>query len=897
MTTSDHALLERWLSTGDSEAFKDIMMRHAAMVFGTCRRIVGSAEEAEDIVQECFWKLARAKVNPGAAVPAWLHTVATRQSLDHIRTAKRRSARERRYIAERPDSEQTHWKDVEPFVDEAVERLSETLRYPLITHFLENKTHAEIAKELGVSRQTVTHRIGKGLEAVRKYLRGRGIGIHIATLTGFIAAHSAEAVPATLTARLGKIAIAGSGAGSVASNTAFLGGMILMKTKLAVGGLIIVLALVALLLFTRPDTEDMGGLSEKAQAGHQSGLGPSGVDDEAPSSGVGDGEKGRDKSQNALVTSLVPPEATSATQSSNKKAHETASTRDERAEPSDITTSEEAVVISGYVMDRQSFGISDAQVFAVGDEGSAKTESDGVYSLTLAFRGPKSIQITAQAADYNYLTKHVSVQHEGQLVEEVNFVLDKGATLSGRLLNRDGVPISDAQVQRRGFEGKYGYGNGDYSSIAFTDGNGGFIMGFRESGVAVLLVTAGQYGNVGFVDVPVGLDEVVELSMPEFVSLSGHILNQDGTPAAKTIVHAVGHFTRTGVATDFKGAVGSEGAYQLDTLSPGLSYWVRVLSDNGQPLSKWYDLGPFEPAQEMIWDYTIAPSIRVTGHVLGEQTGKPITDVMIMYAKDGEVVEGPRVNRSGSYSLNLFESGTYLLFPEYDRFQREEYMAAYGREIYLEPGKHVVNFELPDTATMSVRVVDMHGAPIANAKVSRLKVTPSGVNSLFGTGQTNQDGKYEYGFFQPGLLCWFFVEKEGFIGTATEGVVAEPGLVYPERTVVLFGSGGIEGIAVGQDGRPLANAPLSIWADCGETRILHQRSRQETHVAQVTTEPDGSFVISEGIPATHAVLTIRCRLDDEEHPLTATLPPTEFAAGKVIGFGEIVLYAVADSRE
>ena len=54
-------------------------------------RILGSADEAEDVLQEAWLRLSRADHDEIDVVPAWLTTVVTRLCLDHLRTRGTRS--------------------------------------------------------------------------------------------------------------------------------------------------------------------------------------------------------------------------------------------------------------------------------------------------------------------------------------------------------------------------------------------------------------------------------------------------------------------------------------------------------------------------------------------------------------------------------------------------------------------------------------------------------------------------------------------------------------------------------------------------------------------------------------------------------------------------------------
>ena len=62
-------------------------------VVAVAARVLGSRDEAEDVAQEVFLSFARSAV-PAAEAPGWLAVAAAHTALNHLRSGRRRSARE-----------------------------------------------------------------------------------------------------------------------------------------------------------------------------------------------------------------------------------------------------------------------------------------------------------------------------------------------------------------------------------------------------------------------------------------------------------------------------------------------------------------------------------------------------------------------------------------------------------------------------------------------------------------------------------------------------------------------------------------------------------------------------------------------------------------------------------
>ncbi|HUU68906.1 MAG TPA: sigma factor-like helix-turn-helix DNA-binding protein, partial [Planctomycetota bacterium] len=116
--------------------------------------------------------------------------------------------------------------------------MPEELREVVVEHFLRRRTQAEIAKEIGVSKMTVSRRLQDGIEQLRQNLKRAGVVASAAVLAALITENASAAAPAALAASLSKltiIAAAESGATAGTAATAAVAGIgSLVKVLVAV---------------------------------------------------------------------------------------------------------------------------------------------------------------------------------------------------------------------------------------------------------------------------------------------------------------------------------------------------------------------------------------------------------------------------------------------------------------------------------------------------------------------------------------------------------------------------------------------------------------------------------------------------------------------------------------
>lgn len=251
---SDLQNLQRYASTGDAHAFRELVQAHGAMVHATALRVTRDAAAAQDVAQETFLELARKAVGITQSVAAWLHRVAWNRACDAVRRESTRKRVEEAMAETWHTDREATWPDIEPHVDASLNELPNELREVLVLYFLEGRTQAEVARHLGRNQATVSRAIERGLAAMREALRSRGV-ITGAGLAALFTAQSAQAMPVAVQASLGKLSLPGIGTSSAipaASITTTLVTMTATTKALLVTGTLAALSLP----FVLPRTEN-----------------------------------------------------------------------------------------------------------------------------------------------------------------------------------------------------------------------------------------------------------------------------------------------------------------------------------------------------------------------------------------------------------------------------------------------------------------------------------------------------------------------------------------------------------------------------------------------------------------------------------------------------------------
>jgi RNA polymerase sigma factor (sigma-70 family) len=207
---TDGQLLECFIAERDEAAFEALVRRHADMVLGVCRRVVGHAQDAEDAFQAAFVVLVRkaATVLPREAVGNWLYGVAYRTALEARARGARLRSREKQVknlpetasrAASAAEAPLSDWCDLQPLLDRELSRLPDKYRLPVVLCDLEGRGRAEVSHQLQLAEGTLSSRLSRGRKMLAGRLARRGLAISAGALAAALAQQaSAATAPPTL---------------------------------------------------------------------------------------------------------------------------------------------------------------------------------------------------------------------------------------------------------------------------------------------------------------------------------------------------------------------------------------------------------------------------------------------------------------------------------------------------------------------------------------------------------------------------------------------------------------------------------------------------------------------------------------------------------------------------
>jgi RNA polymerase sigma-70 factor, ECF subfamily len=169
---------------GDSEAFRALVERHSRAVYRLAHRMTGTAQDAEDVVQETFLRAFKQldSYESRSSFSTWLYRIAANYSLDLIRSRKRHASRR---VTEGSDEEEIldSVKSTDPGQDRiyysaqvkerltaALQTLSDQERTAFQLRHFEGQSIEEIGAVLDLGASATKNSIFRAVRKIREAL-------------------------------------------------------------------------------------------------------------------------------------------------------------------------------------------------------------------------------------------------------------------------------------------------------------------------------------------------------------------------------------------------------------------------------------------------------------------------------------------------------------------------------------------------------------------------------------------------------------------------------------------------------------------------------------------------------------------------------------------------------
>ena len=166
---------------GDSDAFRTLVERHSRAVFRVAHRLTGTAQDAEDVVQETFLKAYRqlGRFESRANFSTWLHRIAVNCSIDVIRARPHRETGHDLSDLDRlgaedpggpgqPSPERLMLStEVQDRVTAAMSSLSRMERAAFVLRHFEGQSIEEISRALGLKTNATKHSVFRAVRKMR----------------------------------------------------------------------------------------------------------------------------------------------------------------------------------------------------------------------------------------------------------------------------------------------------------------------------------------------------------------------------------------------------------------------------------------------------------------------------------------------------------------------------------------------------------------------------------------------------------------------------------------------------------------------------------------------------------------------------------------------------------
>jgi RNA polymerase sigma-70 factor (ECF subfamily) len=171
--------LLRQLVLGDAAAFRAVYEKYSRKVFAFAFYLTKSRDVAEEMVQEVFLKVweKREQIDPERDFNPYVKTITQNQVYNFLNKARRdRNLQEKIYAGmqalQHQDEDVVIERELGRLYAEAVRNLPPQKRIIYSLHRNDGYSYEEIARKLGLSKNTVRNHLQEASKSVQRYVSG-----------------------------------------------------------------------------------------------------------------------------------------------------------------------------------------------------------------------------------------------------------------------------------------------------------------------------------------------------------------------------------------------------------------------------------------------------------------------------------------------------------------------------------------------------------------------------------------------------------------------------------------------------------------------------------------------------------------------------------------------------
>lgn len=494
-------------------------------------------------------------------------------------------------------------------------------------------------------------------------------------------------------------------------------------------------------------------------------------------------------------------------------------------------------------------------------EPRARTDAEGRYTFAAIQPRDRYTLILAHP-DYSRKEEPTVPVGETGTAEMPPITLTPGATLAGRVRNEAGDFVQGATLYLEGFSYQ---GLGIVAPdrmTATTDAEGSYKFKNVPSGPRYLQATASGYATMQVMNLTFEKEEAVmrDITLKIAEGICGRVVGPGnvGVPNALVIAIGVSSVNQTGRAQTY---TNENGDFCLETLASG-DYNLIANAKGWRSINR----GGANRVATNTSNHVIEmlPEATVTGRVTELGTGKPVTSFTVrMRVHYGPGTPSapyneetfPQQSADGEFSIPGVPAGDFVV-----EAWAPGLAPGFSRNFTVEAGQSVsgIQIQLGRGGSLSGRVVDASGKPVARAKVSThdndwsddeftkaIGITYP-TNATSAETRTGDDGRFTISGLSPEVYQ-VNVIAAGYTGFMRRDLRVTEGADTALGDIKLGRGGVVRGTLYDASGKPLVGGTVELRIADGDV------PRQYT----TRTSSDGKFQISNVTPGSYVLRGMR----------------------------------------